>query len=101
MAWYRGHSFSVFRLLGIGDGRHDISVGVHPHGTCPTVIQVVGGVVCIERAVHVVEISAEHIGSQVLYDLILPVGSVYTGLVDDAFLNGGERDEVGLIVVLL
>ena len=45
----------------IGDGRHDVSVGVYPHGACPAVVQIIGGVVGIERTVHVVEVSAEHV----------------------------------------
>ena len=85
----------------VGDGGHDISVGIHPHGAGPAVVQIVGGVVGVERARHVVEISAEHIGHQVLYDLVLPVGAVHTRLIDDAFLNGGERYEVGLVIVFL
>ena len=33
--------------------------------------------------------------------LVLPVRTVHSGLVDDTLLNGGERYEVGLVIVFL
>ena len=97
----QGPLFGCVQFFGISDGRHDVAIGIGPHGACPTIVQVVGGVVLIERTIHVMEESAIHIGYQVLYHLILPVGSFYTRLVDDTFLDGRERHQVGLVVIFL
>ena len=87
----QGPVFGCVQLFGISDGRHDVAVGIGPHGACPTIVQIVGRVVLVERTIHVVEESAIHIGYQVLYHLILPVGSFYTRLVNNTFLDGRER----------
>ena len=97
----QGPLFGCVQFFGISDGRHDVAIGIGPHGACPTIVQFVSRVVLVEIALHVVEKSAIHIGYQVLYHLILPVGSFYTRLVYDTFLDGRERHQVGLVVIFL